>query len=122
MNGLASGQHLDERVNPSSPGFRFLGASDPVEDGVAIRTCKRLKHHARTRIGPQGSAKVFRHLNAGRPSVGGLPSPVQLCPSHFLFAGLMHAAGGDQPFSDGGIALGPRAARLSRGETSSKCG
>ena len=122
MDGLTSGQHLDKLVDAPGAGFGFLGVSDPVEDGVPIRTGERLKHRLRATIGTQGSEKILRHLNAGLPGVGGLPSTVLFRLPHLVFAGSMNSAGGDQPFSDGSVALRPRAASFSRRETSSERG
>src|SRR5580692_13064447 len=113
MDGLTSGQHLDKLSNSPGASFRFLSASDPVEDGVSIRTCKALKHRRRTWISAQSSRKIFGNLHARLPGVGGLPSSVHLRLPHLVFAGLMHSAGGDQPLSDGSVALRPRTANLS---------
>src|ERR1700733_2716505 len=120
MDGLTSGQHLDKLADAPGAGFGFLGVSDPVEDGVPIRTCERLEHRLRAGIGTQGSEKILRHLNAGLPGVGGLPSTVLFRLPHLVFARSMHSAAGDQPFSCGGVPLRPRAASLSRRETSSE--
>ena len=120
MDGLTSGQHLDKLADAPGTGFGFLGVSDPVEDGVPIRTCEHLKYRLRARIGTQGSEKILRHLNAGLPGVGGLPSTVLFCLPHLVFAGSMNSAIGDQPFSDGSVPLRPRAASFSRRETPSE--
>ena len=120
MDGLTSGQHLDKLADAPGAGFGFLGVSDPVEDGVPIRTRERLKPRLRARIGTQGSEKILRHLNAGLPGIGGLPSTVLFRLPHLVFAGSMHSAGGDQPFSDGSVPLRPRAASFSRCKASSE--
>ena len=120
MNGLTSGQHLDKLADAPGAGFGLLDVSDPVEDGVPIRTCESLKHHFCARIVTQGGEEILRHFNAGLPSVGGLPSTVFLRLPHLVFTVSMHSAGGDQRFGDGSVPLGPRAASLSRCETSSE--
>ena len=120
MDGLTSGQHPDKLVDALGAGFRFLGASEPVEDGVPIRTGEHLKHRIRASIDTQGSEKILRHLNAGLSGLGGLPSTVLFRLPHLVIAGSMHSAGGDQPFSDGSVPLRPRAASFSRRETSSE--
>src|SRR5271169_4021940 len=76
VDRLTSGQHLDKLADAPGAGFGFLGVSDPVEDGVPIRTRERLKHRLCARIGTQGSGEILRHLYAGLPGVGGLPSTV----------------------------------------------
>ena len=120
MDGLTSGQHLDKLADASGAGFGFLGVCDPVEDGVPIRTRERLEHRPGARIGTQRAGEILRHLDAGLPGVGGLPSTVLFRLPHLVFAGSMHSAGGDQPFSDGSVPLRPRASSFSRRETSSK--
>ena len=120
MDGLSSGQQLDKLANAPGAGFGFLGVSDPVEDGVPIRTCEHFKHCICARIGTQGSDEILRHLNAGLPSVGGLPSTILFRLPHLVFTGSMHSAGGDQSFSDGSVPLRPRASSFSRRETSSE--
>ena len=120
VNGLTSGQHFDELVDPPGAGFRFLGVSEPVEDGVPIRTGEHFKHRVRAGTDTQSGEKILRHFDAGLPGVGGLPSTVLSCLSHLVFAGSMHPTGGDQPFCDGSVPLRPRAARFSRRETSSE--
>jgi hypothetical protein len=42
VDGLTSGQHLDKLADASRAGFGLFGVSDPVEDGVPIRTCELL--------------------------------------------------------------------------------
>ncbi len=90
MDRLTSGQHLDKLSDAPGAGFGFLGVSDPVEDGVPIRTCEHLKHRFCAGIGTQGSEKILRHLTAGLPGVGGLPSTVLFRLPHLVFAGSMH--------------------------------
>ena len=63
-------------VDAPGAGFGLLCVSDPVENGVPIRTCEHLKHRLRTGIGTQGSHKIDGHLYAGLPGVGGLPSTI----------------------------------------------
>ena len=120
MDGLTSGQHLDKLADAPGAGFGLLGVSDPVEDGVPIRTGEHLEHRLGAGIGTQGGDEVLRNLNAGLPGVGGLPSTVLLRLPHLVLTGSMHSAGGDQPFSDGSVPLRPRAASLSRREPSSE--
>ena len=105
MDGLTSGQHLDELADSSCTRFELLGVSNPVEDGVPIRSCERRKHRLGARIGTQRSEKIFRHGDAGLPGVGGLPPTVLFRLSHLVFAGSLHSAGDDQPFSDDSIPL-----------------
>ena len=114
------GPTFDKLANAPGAGFGFLGVSDPVEDGVPIRTRERLKHRLCAGIGTQGSSEILRHLDAGLPGIGGLPSTVLFRLPHLVFTGSMHSAGSDQPFSDGGVPLRPRAASFSRRETSSE--
>jgi len=120
MDGLTSGQHLDKLVDAFGAGFWLLGASDPVEDGVPVRTCEHFEHRARARIGTQGSIEVLRHLDAGLSGVGGLPSTVLSRLPHLVLTGSMHPAGGDQPLRDGSVPLRPRASSSSRREASSE--
>src|ERR1700722_9772183 len=120
MDRLTSGQHLDKLADAPGAGFGFLGVCDPVEDGVPIRTSERLKHRICGGIGTQSSDEILRHLHAGLPGVGGLPSTVLFRMPHLVFTGSMHSAGGDQPFSDGSVPLGPRASTITRRETSSE--
>ncbi len=114
MGSLASGQHLDKLADALRAGFGLLGTSDPVENGVSIRTRERLEHLFCSRIGTEGNGEILRHLNAGLPGVGVLPSTVLFRPAHLDFAGSMHSTGGDQPLSDGSVPLRPRTARPSR--------
>ena len=86
MDGLASGQHLDTLVDAPRAGFRSLGVSDPVEDGVPIRTGEHLKHRHRARIGTQGSEKILWLFNAGLSGVGCRPSTVLFRLPHLVFA------------------------------------
>jgi hypothetical protein len=99
MDGLTSGQHLDKLADALGARFGFLHVSNPVEDCVPIRTCEHLEHLICARIGTQRSDEILRHLNAGLPIVGGIPSTVLFRAAHLVFTGSMHSVGVDQPFS-----------------------
>ena len=86
MYGLASGQHLDELLDPPRSGLSLLGASNPIEDRVAIRTGERLKHCLSPRIGVQGVRKVLWNFHAGLPGVGSIPATIRLGLSNFVLA------------------------------------
>src|ERR1700733_8486149 len=118
MDGLTSSQHLDKLGDAPGTSIWFLGVSDPIEDRVAIRACEPRKHRTCARIGAQGGDEILRHLNAGLPSVRGLPSTVLFRLPHLVVTGAMHSAAGDQSFSDRSVPLRPRASSLSRRETS----
>jgi hypothetical protein len=120
MDGLTSGQHLDELADTPGAGLGLLGASDPVEDGVPVRAGERFEHRTRARIGTQGSDEILRHLNGGLPGIGSLPSTVLLRPPHLVVSGSTHPAGGDQPLCDGSVALRPRTSSSSRREAPSE--
>ena len=123
MDGFASRQHLDKLVDAPGAGFGLLCVSDPVKNGIPIRTCEHLEHRLRTGIGIQGRHEIAGHFHAGLSGVGGLPSTILFRLPHLVFARLIHSAGSDQPFSDGGVPLRPRAANFSGRETPSKrCG
>ena len=76
MDGLTSGQHLDKLVDAPGAGFRLCCVSDPVENGVPIRTSEHLEHFLSTRVGTQSNRKIPWNLHAGLPGVGGVPSTV----------------------------------------------
>ena len=120
MNGLTSGQHIDKLVNASRASFGFLGDSNPIEDGVPIRTGECLKHRLRAGIGIESNEKILRHFTVRLSGVGGLPSTVLFCLAHLVLARSMHSADGDHPFGDGSVPLRPRATNFSRRETSSE--
>jgi hypothetical protein len=86
MDGLTSGQHLDELLDPPGSGLSLLGAFDPIENGVPIRTGERLKHCLSPRIGDQGVRQVLWNLRAGLPGVGGIPATIRLRLSNLVFA------------------------------------
>ena len=86
MDGLPSGQHLDELLDPPGSGLRLLGVTNPIENGVPIRTGQRLKHCLSPRIGDQGVRQVLWNLHVGLPGVGGMPATVRLGLSNFVFA------------------------------------
>lgn len=78
VNGFASGQHLYKLLNASGSGLGLLRASDPVEDGVPVRTCERLKHCLGTGIGFQGAGQVLWNVRTSLSDVGSLPSTICL--------------------------------------------
>jgi hypothetical protein len=78
MDGLASGQHLDELLDAPGSGLSLLGASNAMENGVPIRTVERLKHCLSPRIGVQGVRQVLWNVHAGLPGVGGTPPTIRL--------------------------------------------
>jgi hypothetical protein len=86
VDGLTSGQHLDELLDPPGSGLRLLGASNPIENGVPIRTRKRLKHCLSPKIGVQSVGQVLWNLHAGLPGVGGTPATIRLRLSNLVFA------------------------------------
>ena len=118
MDGLASGQHLDELLDAPGSGLGLLGASNAIENGVPIRTGERPKHRLSPRIGVQGLRQVFWNVHAGWPGVGGIPPTVCLGPPDLVFARSMHSAGGTQPLGDGDVPLRPRAPSVSGCESS----
>jgi hypothetical protein len=86
MDGLAPGQHLDELLDAPCSGLGLLGASNPIENGVPIRTGERLKVFLSARIGDQGVSQVLWDFPAGLPGVGGTPPTVRLRLSNLGFA------------------------------------
>ena len=86
MDGLTSGQHLDELLDPPGSGLSLLGASNPIENGVPIRTCESLKHCLSLRIGDQSVCQVLWYFRAGLPGVGGTPATIGLRLSNLVFA------------------------------------
>ena len=86
MDGLASGQHLDELLDAPGSGLGLLGASNAIKNGVPIRTGERLKHCLSPRIGDQGVRQVLWNLHVGLPGVGGIPATIRLGLSNFVFA------------------------------------
>ena len=118
MHGLAPRQHLDELLDPPGPRLRLLGASDPIENGVPIRTGERLKHCLSTRIGAQGLRQVLWNVSAGLPGVGGTPATISHGLLHLLLARSVHAAGVAHPFGDGDVPLRPRSPGAAGSESS----
>ena len=67
-------------------GLDLLCTSDPIKDGVPIRTCERLKHCLSTRIGSQGVRQILWNLHAGLSGVGGIPPTIRFGLSNLVFA------------------------------------
>ena len=77
MDGLTSGQHLHKLLYTSGSGLQLLCASDPIEDGVPIRACERLKHCLCPRIGNQGVRQILWNLHARLSGVGVIPPTIR---------------------------------------------
>jgi hypothetical protein len=77
VDGLASGQHLHKLLDTPGSGLHLLCASNPIEDGVSIRTCKRLKPCLSKRIGNQGVRQILWNLHARLSCVGSIPPTVR---------------------------------------------
>jgi hypothetical protein len=86
VDGVASGQHFDELLDAPGSGLDLLGASNPIKNGVPIRTRERLKHFRSPRIGVQSVRKVLWNFCAGLPSVCGTPPTVRFCLPNGVFA------------------------------------
>jgi hypothetical protein len=86
VDGLASGQHLDELLDAPRSGLSLLGASNAIENGVPIRTGQRLKHCLSPRIGIQGVRQVLWNRHAGLSGVGGTPPTIGLRLPNLVFA------------------------------------
>jgi hypothetical protein len=86
MDGLTPGQHLDELLDAPGSGVGPLGASNPIENGVPIRTGERLKCLLSPWVGNQSVGQVLWNRHAGLTGVGGAPSPICLRSSNLLFA------------------------------------
>jgi hypothetical protein len=118
VDRLAPGQHLHELFDASGSGLDPLCVSDPIQNGVPIRTGQCLEYCLGLRVGLQGIRQIVWHFHPGLPGVGGRPPTVCLCFLDFGFARWMHSAGGTQSLRNGDIPLRPRAAGVSRGESS----
>ena len=86
MDGLASGQHLDELLDAPGSGLGLLGASNAIKNGVPIRTGERLKPCVSPRIGDQSVRQVLWNFHAGLPGVGVTPATIRLRLSNLVFA------------------------------------
>ncbi len=115
---LASCQHLHKLLDTSGSGLQLLCASDPIEDGVPIRTRERLEHCLSSRIGDQGVREIFWNLHVRLPGVGSIPATILFGPLNLGFSRPMHSARGAQPLGDGDVPLRPRAPSVSGRESS----
>jgi hypothetical protein len=86
VDGLTSGQHVHELRDAPGSGLGLLGASNPIENGVPIRTGERLKLCLSPRIGDQSVRQVLWNFHAGWPGVGGTPATIRLRLSNLVFA------------------------------------
>jgi hypothetical protein len=120
VNGLASGQHVDELLDAPGAGVRSLCAGDPVQDGVSVGACELLEHRPCMRIGIQGLGKVFGNFDRGLPGISGFPSPITFCFPHLVVPWRLHSTSCGQLFDDGDVPLRPRASGFSRREASTE--
>ena len=82
------------RLEPASPrtvqcvwlGLGLLCVSDPIQNGIAIRTRQRFEHRLGLRIGDQGLPQVLGNLDRGLPGVGGLPPAIRFRLLDLVFA------------------------------------
>ena len=82
---LAPSQHLYRLFDASGSCLDLLCASDPIEDGVPVRTRELEKHRLSAGIGGQGDRQVFWNFHAGLSGVGGVPSTVGFRPPNLVF-------------------------------------
>ena len=84
MNGFAPGQHLHKLLDSPGSGLDLLRASDPIDDGVPVRTRERLKHRLSAGVGRQCPRQVLWNHCATLTGIGGLPSTIRLRPPNFI--------------------------------------
>jgi len=121
VDRLAPGQHLHELFDAPDAGLHLFCVSDPIQNGVPIRTCQCLEHCLGPRVGQQGVHEILRNFHVGLSGVGGRPPTVCLRLPHLDITRWMHSARNAQPLGDGDIPLRPRAPRGSRCESSPEC-
>src|SRR5450631_4565212 len=75
---LATGQHGDELLDPTRPGFRALGAVHPIYHREAVLAGQDLEHCPRLRCRGQRCVEVGWHLLACLAGVRRVPPSVRL--------------------------------------------
>ena len=121
MDGLASGEQLNELFDSSGPRLVLFRRADAVEDGVAVGTRERPEHLASTRVGGQRVCQILRHLRIGLPGVCRLPATVFLRPTNLVLPRSVHPTRGSQPLSESDVPLRPGALSTTRREPSPEC-